>query len=264
LHVFDPDVDRNGLRIGVDGWVAQRGGGAGRTRSTPGRVGFVLGAEGARVPYYVQAVDDYRLVYGLRVAPGVAWRPWKIVVQGGPIARWDADPGEPLVAGHGVWASSVLRIGDQPRWRFGGTFEQAIPPLADEARTGGSLSASAIETFGRIEVGQRVRGEAATETGPKTRLPTVGGSDVLRGAPYGLLRGAWTVGADVEVRFGLGGGLWLAAFGDGASIEGAGSHAGGGFGLRFRSSPDPASSLRFDVGFTDVGWGLAATWGEVM
>jgi hypothetical protein len=261
VHLVDRDVLRQRHLLAVDAWVAQRGFGGALTVSTAGTVGAALHASGAREPWFDG--DAWRLVDSARIAPGVVVRPPKTTVEAGPLARWDADPGEKLAAGHGAWASAHVR--PLPALRLDAFGEVAVPMVADYARHGGIGEVTVQEPAWDGAIATRLRGEAATVGPdiPEVRTPTVGGADVLRGARAGELRGPWTLAADLELREPLRGPLWGAWFVDGAVVDGAGAHGGGGVGLRWvQGGAD--GTIRLDAAVTDVGWGIYVGWGEVV
>ncbi len=95
---------------------------------------------------------------------------------------------------------------------------------------------------------------------PFWRLPSAGGTDVLRGLPAGRFRVSTLGVGQFEYRHVLIGPLYGAAFVDGAWADGAHVTVGGG--LRVVLPPDRENVTRLDVGVGPEGWGLVAAWGE--
>lgn len=260
----DVDVGRIGVRVTADAFVARRAAGLAAAIETPGTVGAVASVQALRWPWWDG--DAYTPVDTARLAPGAVVRAGRARLQAGPLLRWDADPVP--VAGHGGWWATSLDMRRAGRARaptglwLGVSGEVSDPLLADYARVGVVGDARVYLGLGAGVVATRARGEGAMGAFPDIRRPTVGGSDVLRGARYGELRGDFTVAGDVEVRHPVVGPLWGAAFATGAAVEGRGAHAGGGVGVRLVLPPEPRNTLRLDVAATDVGWGVIVAWGE--
>jgi hypothetical protein len=95
---------------------------------------------------------------------------------------------------------------------------------------------------------------------PFFRLPTAGGTDLLRGLPAGRYRDDTVFAGQVEYRHTLWGPLRGALFVDTARAEGWHVTAGGG--LRIVLPPDRFNVTRLDVGAGPDGWGVVAAWGE--
>jgi len=229
-----------------------------------GRVGAVLSGHASRTRWWDGT--GWVPVDSARVQPGVVLRLGPVAARAGPLVRWETDQGE-VFAGHGAWASARV---DGRTWRSGrpaGVWvgvggELALSPIADYARQGGWVDLRAYQPAGKGVLAGRVRGEGALGEMPAIRLPTVGGSSVLRGARPGSLRGRWTAAAEAELRYPVWGPLWVAAFGGGAAVEGSGIHPGGGAGVRWVLPPQPRNTVRLDLGVTDVGVELVVAYGE--
>ena len=192
----------------------------------------------------------------------------------------------PILRGHGAlaWAGPLFRLDRDEDWAaghgaFGGaSWDGRKEGVGPYARLTGEV-ALVDYAFGRLTLDLResvrvgppllaarvwVDAVPWTDEGtPPWRLPSVGGSDLLRGAPAGVYRGARLAAGALELRQGIGPTVELVGFGELALVEGTGGpHPGGGLGLRLRLPPRPDNTLRLDLGFTDAGWGLVASWGE--
>jgi hypothetical protein len=95
---------------------------------------------------------------------------------------------------------------------------------------------------------------------PFHRLPTLGGSETLRGQPAGRYRDVLVGVAQIEARHPIVGPLQGAIFWDGGWAEGAHWTAGGGLRLALPTAPQAAT--RLDVGAWPGGWGVVAGIGE--
>lgn len=95
---------------------------------------------------------------------------------------------------------------------------------------------------------------------PFWRLPSAGGSDVLRGLSAGRYRVQTLVVGQVEYRHVLIGPLYAAGFLDSAWADGG--HVTAGVGLRIVLPPDRENTTRLDFGAGPEGWGFVVAWGE--
>jgi hypothetical protein len=118
---------------------------------------------------------------------------------------------------------------------------------------------------------------APTPDTPWWRLPSAGGSQLLRGAPLGRWRAPGLLAAQLEARRTVWGPFRAALFVDaalpgtsalpGAGVTGAHLHATAGAGLRVGVPGAEAATTRIDVGWTLDGeargdWGLVVGVGE--
>jgi hypothetical protein len=108
----------------------------------------------------------------------------------------------------------------------------------------------------------RGHAEIANASAPFFRLPSAGGADILRGAPYGRYRGAKLGAVDLELRRMLTGPIEGVLFGAAAVVSNWGMHPTAGFGIRLLLPPTRTEGLRLDVGFSEEGWALATGWNE--
>ncbi len=191
---------------------------------------------------------------GVRSGPLTAWA--------GPLFRLDAL--EETLSGHGVLGGARWEGEDgRASARVAGELGLADYPLGRV-----SLDLRARQPLGRAAIAARLLGETTPwmdDQTPIWRLPSAGGSELLRGAPSGRYRGPNLLAGAVELRAELSPSWGLAAFGELAWVpvdEDRSPHPGGGLGLRMRLPPRPDNTLRLDLGFTDGGWGLVAGWGE--
>lgn len=95
---------------------------------------------------------------------------------------------------------------------------------------------------------------------PFWRLPSAGGSDVLRGLSAGRYRVHTLAIGQVEYRHVVIGPLYGAAFLDAAWADGG--HMTAGVGLRIVLPPDRENTTRLDFGAGPEGWGFVVAWGE--
>ena len=93
-------------------------------------------------------------------------------------------------------------------------------------------------------------------------LPSVGGMTLHRGAPYQRWRAEWISTLDIEERWMVWGPLEGVVFGNVAWVAEEGAHPAGGIGVRLLVPPEESNVSRFDLAFSDTGWGLYGTWGE--
>ena len=108
----------------------------------------------------------------------------------------------------------------------------------------------------------RGHAEIANASAPFFRLPSAGGADILRGAPYGRYRGAKLAAIDIELRRMLTGPVEGVLFGAAAVVSNWGMHPTAGFGIRLLLPPTRTDGVRLDVGFSEEGWALSTGWSE--
>lgn len=266
LRFVDPDLGWRRIRLDASASATSRGlAGLSAGLVTPGRIygRFGLGLARTVVDLYdaespgsltVEQASGLAAI-GLRGDRATAWL--------GPQVRWDAWEGQTL-AGHGAQAGARL---SDPSGRLSLRWAGELA-LADYALGHSSLDLRLHQPLGRATLAARLLGDGAPWTDADTpvwRLPSAGGSELLRGAPSGRYRGPWLADGAVELREPLGASLEIAAFGELAWLPGSASpspHPGGGLGMRLVLPPRPDNTVRLDLGFTDAGWGLVAGWGE--
>jgi len=214
---------------------------------------------------------------------GVASTHGRWVLAGGGEARWDSvdggpDAPAPARPAVGPWAS--LRWSGPVDLRVSGDVNgvQGAPPFAlgsvDVRRVSSLQSgrASGIASIGTIAA--RAVAQVATD-GPFYRLPSAGGSNLLRGEPAGRYRGPLLAGLQVEYRRPLYGPIHGALFVDGAFVSDYVTgydplqrvHISAGGGVRLVLPPADVNVTRIDVGIAPhvdgtVSWGVVVGWGE--
>lgn len=266
LRFINPDVRFKAVRLDASALLTSRGvAGLGAGLLTPGRIHGRFGLELRRGVVDLYDGDSAR---SLVVTSAEGWaalglRGERSALWLGPQGRVDAFEGR-MLAGHGAVAGGRLD-GPSDHLSLRGSGELA---LADYALGRGSLDLRARLPLGRTTLASRLLGDGAPWTDADTplwRLPSVGGSELLRGAPAGRYRGPWLLDGALELREPLGSSLEIAAFTELAWLPGSAEpspHPGGGLGLRLSLPPRPDNTVRLDLGFTDAGWGLVAGWGE--
>ncbi len=287
LHFMHPDLGFRGDRLGLDGAVDTLGGfalGASFSQRSS-HLALVARATGANLRGAVWGDDDAAAVYAwqtAQVAAGFSSTLGRLVLAGGGEGRWDhASVGlidrPPNTGGGfalGPWAS--LRWSGPLDVRVGGEVN------GTQAGAGFALGSASVRgaIVGRGEhadrAGQavaRVLGEVSTD-GPFFRLPSAGGSTLLRGAPSGRFRGPLLAGAQVEYRHVIYGPVGGVAFVDGAWVSDRApspfrddAHVSFGAGVRLVLPPADLNTTRIDVGVVPafdgtVTWGVVVAWGE--
>lgn len=289
LHFLHPDLGFQGMRLGFDTAVDTLGGFslAGSFSERPSHRSLVVRASGGNLRGAVwgdgNGDADEGAAYAWQTAQGAAGFSstyGRVSFAGGGEARWDHavvydPPGDvPDAAGGaavGPWAS--LRWAGPVDVRIAGDVNgtQAGPAFA-LATAGVRVAIRGREEMAGQVVG-RLIGQASTD-GPFFRLPSAGGSTLLRGAPAGRYRGPLLVGAQVEYRHVIYGPVKTAAFIDTAWVSTWQAeplvddlHLSAGAGLRLVLPPADLNTTRIDVGVVPgldgtVTWGVVVAWGE--
>jgi len=190
-------------------------------------------------------------------------------VRAGPSALWaDVDGDVDLMWGPAVSAALDHRRGPPTAvqgWltQVSGTWN---PPALGSTclHVGGSLEGRGyLGLPGHVTLATRGLVQAvAFPDVPFYLLPSAGGDVVLRGAPAGRFRGPALAALDLEVRRPVGPATEIVVFADGAWVEDAGAHPGGGLGLRLLLPPGHTEVVRVDVAISDVDWAVTTGWGE--
>ncbi len=290
LHFVDPDLGFEGHRLSLDGDVDSLGGfevagsfiQRASTRSLIGRAlggnlrGDVWGA--GRGPDAAETSYNWQTA---QAASGIASTHGPLVVEGGGEVRWDrAEVVAPMPAldrdgglAGGPWAA-VTWSGPARVSVAGDVDGMAGAPLFAMGSVDVRKNLPIAATGGRV-VG-RLLEETSTD-GPFYRLPSAGGSNLLRGAPAGRWRGPLLAAAQLEYRQHLFGALQGALFVDSAyvgGLPGAGwapslsdAHVSVGGGVRLVLPPSDLNVTRIDVGFVPnpdgtVSAGIVVGWGQ--
>jgi hypothetical protein len=288
LHFLHPDLGFQGMRLGFDAAVDTLGGFslAGSFSERPSHRSLVVRASGGNLRGAVwgdgNGDADEGAAYAWQTAQGAAGFSstyGRVSFAGGGEARWDHavvydPPGAlPDAAGGaavGPWAS--VRWSGPIDVRLAGEVNgtQAGPAFA-LATAGVRVAIRGREEMAGQVVG-RLIGQAST-AGPFFRLPSAGGSTLLRGAPAGRYRGPLLVGAQVEYRHVIYGPVktafidtaWVSAWQ--AEPIGDDLHLSAGAGLRLVLPPADLNTTRIDVGVVPgldgaFTWGVVVAWGE--
>jgi len=202
-------------------------------------------------------VDDVAVPYDLdlaRVSAGLGARGPGLTVQVGVTSRWE-QPGDGLRWAPGPWLT--LGVGDAgARARV-----SAETGFLAYRHLGLAVDLRAYPQVGRGTLALHALGSATpTPETPWWRMPSAGGSTLLRGAPAGRWRDDTLLAAQVELRHPLVGPLEAALFVDGARVEGW--HVSGGGGVRIVLPPERLNVTRLDLGVSEVGWGVVVGFGE--
>lgn len=115
---------------------------------------------------------------------------------------------------------------------------------------------------GKGELAGRVFGEVAPLESAWYLLPSVGGTTLLRGLPYGRFRSPVLAALQLELRHPIAGPVEGALFVDSAVCDGP--HATVGGGVRLVLPPGRDNVTRIDVGWSPegLGWGVVLGYGE--
>ena len=101
---------------------------------------------------------------------------------------------------------------------------------------------------------------AVGDTAPWWRLPTAGGGQVMRTPKAQQIRAPVLPVAIAEWRLRPEKMVGVTLFGESAITDSI--HWGSGVGLRFRLPPQPHNTIRFDIGYGDLGVGFSVGMGE--
>jgi hypothetical protein len=202
------------------------------------------------------------------VGPGLRHGALRVAV--GARARWDR-VGDLALLGHGPELSLSLDRadgwgGERRGWVLQSGWRSAVRALgADYDHLYGSLELRGYAglPLQGVLAARALGSRAFLDEAPWYRLPTAGGSQVLRGAPAGRYPGRSLAAADLELRRMIAGPLEGVVFGCGAWLEDSGWHPGGGLGLRLIMPPRERNTVRLDLAFSDAGWAVTTGWGEV-
>lgn len=289
LHFLHPDVGFQGMRLGFDAAVDTLGGFslAGSFSERPSHRSLVVRASGGNLRGAVwgdgNGDADEGAAYAWQTAQsaaGFSSTYGHLVLSGGGEGRWDHavvydPPGAVPDAGGGA------AVGPWASVRWSGPIDVRLAGEVNGTQAGPAFALATagvrVAIRGREErAGQvvgRVIGQASTE-GPFFRLPSVGGSTLLRGAPAGRYRGPLLVGAQVEYRHVIYGPVKTAVFIDTAWVSAWQAepsaddlHLSAGAGLRLVLPPADLNTTRIDVGVVPdfggtVTWGVVVAWGE--
>jgi hypothetical protein len=248
-----PDVAWRAHRVDLAASLDTRGGGAlATTLTTASRWQF--SASGARQVGDL-VVGDERSTYALgSVRGGVAWLPrgqgWSGQIGLG--ARTDtlgaewmpvAGPfGSAAISDGTVWSRVSVETGFGAYTHVGFGWDTRGFP-----KVGGGVFAWRVAYFG-----------VPTPESPFFRLPSAGGSEVLRGVPAGRWRDESMFAAQAEYRRTFWDPLGFDVFVDTADVEGWHATAGGGLRLTL-----PGNQVtRVEVGWCPESWGVVAGWGD--
>ncbi len=267
LRLVHPDLGWERVRLDLAATGTTRGAAAlaagWRTPGSPYGTGSLLASQGPLDTYAGGALQTWTVTQ-LGATAALGLRAGELSAWAGPSLRLEGT--EELMGGHGVLGGA--------RWELAGG--RASAKVAGElALADYDLARLSLDLRGRVPIGAlTLAGRALSELAPWTdehtpfwRLPSAGGSELLRGAPAGRYRGEALILGATELRAELSPSWELVAFGELAWLPGAeepGPHPGAGVGARLRLPPRPDNTLRLDLGFTDAGWGLVAGWGEAL
>jgi hypothetical protein len=273
LRYVQPDLFRKGaqLRITAAGTHDGYGSAAADLRS-PGIAYIAGGGSASRVPLNRYDDDSPTALETLEVDTALAWigvgarfKPhWTVVrleervdavgttpIQGVALdisGGWEA---------RGGWGASRAGFA---AW---GHVERALEWLgADYPLTKAKGTVVAYKPVAGWVIAGRAVGEVVNSSAPFFRLPSAGGADLLRGAPYGRYRGAKLAAVDLELRKMLIGPVEGVVFGSAAAVSDWGLHPTAGLGVRLLLPPNRTDGLRIDLGFSEEGWALATGWSE--
>lgn len=288
LHFVHPDVGFQGHRLALDGSVDTLGGFSvsGSFAERPSRRSLVARAVGANVrgTAWGAGRGDSPAAYAwqtVQVAAGFASTFGRFSAAGGGEVRWD----HASVGGDsGIDASGGAAVGPWANVRWSGPVELRLAGEVNGTQAGPAFALVTGSVRGAVagrgehapragKVVARALGEVATD-GPFYRLPSAGGSTLLRGAPAGRYRGPLLAGAQVEYRHVVYGPVYTAAFADAAWVSGwtpapflDDAHVSFGGGVRLVLPPGDLNTTRIDFGVVPgfdgtVSWGLVLGWGE--
>ena len=294
LHFVHPDLGWEGHRLALDASGDTLGGfwlQAGFSeRASPRSLVARAAGGNLRGAAWDGPEGDEAFGYALHTvqgSAGVASTHGRWVLAGGGEARWDSvdggpDAPAPARPAVGPWAS--LRWSGPVDLRVSGDVNgvQGAPPFAlgsVDVRRVSSLQRGGASGRARIgTIAMRAVAQVATD-GPFYRLPSAGGSTLLRGEPAGRYRGPLLAGLQVEYRRPLYGPIHAALFVDSAFVTDyktgnmTGSdplqrvHISAGAGVRLVLPPADVNVTRVDVGVAPhvdgtVSWGVVVGWGE--
>lgn len=288
LHFVHPDLGFEGHRLALDGSVDTLGGFSlsGSFAERPSRRSLVVRVAGGnlRGTAWGAGRGDTPAAYAWQTvqgAAGFASTFGRLSVAGGGEARWD----HAIVGGDsGIDASGGAAVGPWANARWSGPVDLRLAGDVNGTQAGPAFAMVTGSVRGAVvgrgehapragKVAWRALGEVATD-GPFYRLPSAGGSTLLRGAPAGRYRGPVLAGAQVEYRHVVYGPVYAAAFADAAWVSGwtpapflDDAHVSFGGGARLVLPPGDLNTTRVDFGVVPgldgtVSWGLVLGWGE--
>jgi hypothetical protein len=240
-----------GGEAGARGGEAGTRGGETGTRSRPAWV-FGAGASRAVADRWEGGVATRYALGAARLSAAVAPRFGGVATSLGVVGRAEWYDGAALLVG----PTASVSVGDAA----------ARVRLSGEVDVGAYTHAVvSVDVRGAPDVlggtlAMRLGATHVPTDSPFYRLPTAGGTDLLRGLAAGRFRDETLLAAQVEYRHALWGPLHAAVFVDSAHVEGW--HLTGGGGLRLVLPPGRDNVTRLDVGVGPEGWGVVAGWGE--
>ncbi len=293
LAWVDPDLGGRRRRLDTQLMLDSRGGavvGAGltgdqaRARVSASRTVLDDWRSGARVLVPLDSLRGEAAWFATQVG---SWRggPWRVElgldVRAEAVGAWGAGWGAATGEGEATWARAVGPLLRASRalgtdasvsaWADAALGDYAHLGLGSDARARTRLPAM-FDLAGRLGVAA-----APLTSTPWWRLPSAGGSQLLRGAPLGRWRAPSLVSAQLEVRRTLWGPLRGAGFLDAvvagpsaapfAGVSSRDLHATTGVGLRVAVPGAEAATTRLDAGWSlDAAnrgeWGLVVGVGE--
>ena len=211
----------------------------------------------SRQPYFEyqnELLDDFTMVSTGSISGGPKFQGDRFQTVFGATVRSDKADGQArYYQGHGPIFRASWRPHSDVRLNY-----RTEATWLDYAYWRNDISASWIHQSG-VAIQLNLQ-SAVGDTVPWWRLPTAGGGQVMRTPKAQQIRTPFLPVAIAEWRLRPEKTVGVTLFGESAIADSI--HWGSGLGLRFRLPPQPHNTIRFDIGYGDLGVGFSVGMGE--